>query len=284
MDAWFCVKTCVKIQMGHKLGQQTSQHAFPDSVNSATPRATYTKPCVNCSSPFNMYAGALAQTVAFRRQMLQRDKSEMNGDLVTFWQAAMKRGDCVGYMLLRMRLSLTEGQRGSKLLASYPCISCSIRVRTQQFYVADLICLGPNAWMHSVHVSYLEFQLAWTCRIAQEVQKSNLWSSMNTDQNCTVSSDKKTPQLGDKGTAKLTLHFNPTCNMICTADAKGWATHKQRSLATWGAIAGVHQGIRPASKSQALHPTFSPLLLSYLILSELSPAGPSLRSVSGRLV
>lgn len=75
----------------------------------------------------------------------------------------------------------------------------------------------------------------------------------------------KDSRLGDKGTAELTLHLNPTCNLIRTADAKGWATYKQRSLATWGARAGERQPIRPASNPQltARFLTFA-LILSYL--------------------
>lgn len=75
----------------------------------------------------------------------------------------------------------------------------------------------------------------------------------------------KDSQLGDKGTAELTRHLIPTWNLIRTADAKGWAAHKQRSLATWGAIAGKRQAVRPASKSQlsARLLTFA-LILSYL--------------------
>lgn len=90
--------------------------------------------------------------------------------------------------------------------------------------------------------------------------------------------DERFTNGGDKGTAELTLHLIPTCNPIRNTDAKGTATHKQRSLATQG-----RQSAKPCNQPTNLSTlTFSPLLLSYLIW--LNPAGPSLGSVSARSV
>ena len=83
------------------------------------------------------------------------------------------------------------------------------------------------------------------------------------DSKLPVSLDSGSNYSGDKGTAELTLHLIPTCNLIRTTDAKGRATYKQRSLATGRAIAGECQ-TRPSSQK------ISPWRLSHLalILSE----------------
>lgn len=70
---------------------------------------------------------------------------------------------------------------------------------------------------------------------------------------------------GDKGTAELTLHLIPSCNLIGNTDAKGTATHKQRSLATRGWLQRAKPPRQPTNLSTL---TFSPLLLSYLIWAE----------------
>lgn len=72
----------------------------------------------------------------------------------------------------------------------------------------------------------------------------------------------------DKGTAELTVHLIPTWNLIRNSDAKGSATHKQRSLATQGCSGepeSARVSVRPTNLCLS---TFSPLLLSYLIWAE----------------